>query len=58
MTVAAENPEHHAGANGQRADLSDKTKFAIRTALSLTLAYLIPMALGGLNPRPRQSLSC
>lgn len=38
-------------ANGSRLGLSDKSKFAIKTALSLTLAYLIPMSQGWPQPQ-------
>lgn len=37
--------------SGSRFGLSDKSKFAIKTALSITLAYLIPMSQGWPQPQ-------
>ncbi|MEH6590983.1 MAG: FUSC family protein [Halioglobus sp.] len=51
MTEATAENHTQAGETAAGPALSDKIKFAIKTALSLTLAYMIPMALGWAQPQ-------
>jgi uncharacterized membrane protein YgaE (UPF0421/DUF939 family) len=51
MPPAATNPDSVAEISTQPPPVSQKVKYAIKTSLSLTLAYLIPMALGWPQPQ-------
>jgi uncharacterized membrane protein YgaE (UPF0421/DUF939 family) len=51
MTEAAVDDNRQAGETAVGPAVPDKIKFAIKTSLSLTLAYMIPMALGWPQPQ-------